>query len=52
MLVPERLVLGELLVVAVKQSCTKKKEEEIRYPDGEDQTCPMEFDGPNQQNII
>lgn len=23
--------------------------EEIRYPDGEDQTCPKELDAPSQQ---
>ena len=52
MLVPERLVLGELLVVAVKQSCTKKKEEEIRYSDGKDQTCPKELDTSHQQEVV
>jgi hypothetical protein len=30
-----------LLVVA--------KKKRIRYPDREDQTCPKEFDAPNQQ---
>lgn len=33
----------------VKQSCTKKKQqEEIRYPDSEDQTCPL-LNTPSQE---
>lgn len=31
--------------------CIKKKQEEIRYLDGKDQTCPEELDTPNQQVV-
>jgi hypothetical protein len=31
---------------------TKKKQEEIRYPDGEDQTCPKELSAPSQQEVV
>jgi hypothetical protein len=30
----------------------KQQEEEIRCPDGEDQTCPKEFNIPNQQEVV
>jgi hypothetical protein len=36
----------------VKKSCTKKKQEELRYPDVEDQICPKETDAPNQQEVV
>jgi hypothetical protein len=28
------------------------KKEEIRCPDSEDQTCPKEFNVPNQQEVV
>ena len=30
----------------------KKKQEEIRYPDVKDQTCPRELEAPNQQPVF
>ena len=37
----------------VKQTCLKRQEkEEIRYPEGDDQTCPKELDAPNQQEEV
>jgi epoxyqueuosine reductase QueG len=35
-----------------KQSFAKKKQEEIRYPGNEDQTCPGEIDAPNLQKVV
>lgn len=36
----------------VKWACSKKQEEEIRYLDCEDRTCPKELDTPNQQEVV
>lgn len=34
-------------------SCAqRKKQEELRYPDDEDRTCPMELDAPNQSEAV
>ena len=30
----------------------EEQQEEIRYPDREDQTCPKEHDTPNQQEVV
>jgi hypothetical protein len=30
----------------------KKKQEETRFPDGEDQTCHKELGAPNQQEVV
>lgn len=35
----------------VKQSCAEQKEE-IRHPDGEDQTCPKELNASSQQEAV
>ena len=36
----------------VKYSCAKtKQEEDIRYPDNKDQTCPKKLNAPNQQGV-
>ncbi len=34
-----------------QQNENKKKQEEIRYPDSKDQTCPKELNAPNQQEV-
>ena len=44
-----------LLVVMYLSSCVvkkKQKDEEIRYPDGEDQTCPKDLDTSNSQGVV
>ena len=47
-----------LLLVAVghgllgSQVQKKKQQEEIKYPDVEDQTCPKELNAPNQQEVV
>ena len=35
-----------------KQQWAKRQKEEIRYPNGKDQTCPKELDTPNQQEVV
>ena len=30
----------------------RKQQEEIRYPDGEDQTSPKELNVPNEQKVV
>jgi hypothetical protein len=57
MLGPGEIVGGRLLVVSwllfVRQSCAKKQQqEEIRYPDSEEQTCPKELNALNQQEGV
>ena len=52
MLEPQEVVGCWLLLVAIKQLCAKKKQEEIRYPASKDQTCPKELNAPNQQEVV
>ena len=61
MLGPQEARLGGWLVAVglcqlwfFKQSCAKVKEEEeeIRYPDSEDQTCPKELNTSDQQEVV
>lgn len=33
-------------------SSVQRRNEENRYPDGEDQTCPKELTVPNQQEVV
>jgi hypothetical protein len=41
-----------LLLCFVKWLCPKRHEEEIGYPDGEDQNYPTELNAPNQQEVF
>ena len=44
---------GWLLLVVVGCSLLSGHvQEEIRYPDSKDQTCPKELDGPAEQEVV
>lgn len=47
--------MGWVVIVGlfVKWLCAKmKQQEEIRFPDDKEQTCPKEPDPPNQQAVV